>query len=87
MRLIDADVLEKNLDKEFKKVKDPLYAIDIALEKTPTIDAVPVVRGKWTLHDNGDGTCDQCHCYQKHIWDYDNWQNFCGHCGADMRGE
>lgn len=48
-------------------------------------DAAPVVRGKWIFHDNGDATCDQCGRYQKAIWDYDNWQNFCGNCGADMR--
>lgn len=45
----------------------------------------PVVRGKWIFHDNGDATCDQCGTRQKAIWDDDNWQNFCGHCGADMR--
>ena len=45
----------------------------------------PVVRGKWIFHDNGDATCDQCGRHQKAIWDYDNWQNFCGNCGADMR--
>lgn len=52
----------------------------------PTADVAPVVHGKWKLHDNGDGTCDQCGFRQKHIWDYDNWQNYCGVCGADMRG-
>lgn len=49
------------------------------------VEYAPVVRGKWIFHDNGDATCDQCGRYQKAIWDYDNWQNFCGHCGADMR--
>lgn len=44
-----------------------------------------VVHGRWILHPNGDGTCDQCGRYQKAIWDFDNQQNFCGHCGADMR--
>lgn len=46
---------------------------------------IPVVHGRWILHPNGDGTCDQCGRYQKAIWDFDNQQNFCGHCGADMR--
>lgn len=52
----------------------------------PAADVAPVVHGKWKLHDNGDGTCDQCGFRQKYIWDYDNWQNYCGVCGADMRG-
>lgn len=48
---------------------------------------ITVKRGRWKLHDDGSGTCDQCGTRQLHIWDFDNWQNFCGHCGADMRGE
>lgn len=44
-----------------------------------------VVHGRWILHPNGGGTCDQCGRYQTAIWDFDNQQNFCGHCGADMR--
>lgn len=44
--------------------------------------------GKWKFHKDGSGTCSECHITQKNIWDYDNWQNFCGHCGAKMtRGE
>lgn len=41
--------------------------------------------GKWTLHDDGSGTCSVCNVTQKNVWDMDSWQNFCGHCGADMR--
>lgn len=44
--------------------------------------------GKWKFHKDGSGTCSECHITQKNIWDYDNWQNFCGHCGAKMtKGE
>lgn len=42
--------------------------------------------GKWKLQRGGWATCDQCGFTQSDVWDYDNWQNFCGHCGADMRG-
>lgn len=56
------------------------------IESQPTVDAVPVKRGKWILHDNGDATCNQCGRHQKAIWDYDNWQNYCGNCGAEMIG-
>lgn len=51
----------------------------------PAADVVEVVRGRWKLHDDGSGTCDQCNVTQKHIWDDDGWQNYCGVCGADMR--
>ena len=42
-------------------------------------------KGKWRLHKDGSGTCSECGFTQKYVWDMDGWQNFCGHCGADMR--
>lgn len=87
MRLIDADELVSDLrnrcsnDVFYKQVKECL--IDCA----PTVDAKPIKRGRWIFHDDGSGTCDQCRTRQLHIWDFDHSQNFCGHCGADMRGE
>ena len=44
-------------------------------------------KGEWTFHKDGSGTCSECGITQKAVWDMDNWQNYCGHCGADMRGE
>lgn len=41
-------------------------------------------QGKWKLNKDGSGTCDQCGRTQKNIWDYDNYQNYCGCCGAKM---
>lgn len=40
--------------------------------------------GKWKLHKDGSGTCDQCGGTAKNVWDYDSWQNYCGHCGVKM---
>lgn len=48
-------------------------------------DVRPVVRGKWTLNKDGSGTCSECGRVQTSCWDIDNWDNFCHHCGADMR--
>ena len=53
----------------------------------PSADVRPVVRSSWELLANGDGICLHCGSLQKHIWDVDSCQNFCGHCGADMRRE
>ena len=44
----------------------------------------PQKQGKWKLHDDGSGTCDQCNFRQKNVWDYDNHQRYCGVCGAEM---
>ena len=43
-----------------------------------------VKHGKWKLHKNGSGTCDQCNFTQKDVWDMDRWQRYCGVCGAIM---
>lgn len=48
-------------------------------------DVEEVKRSEWILHNDGSGTCKRCGFTQKNVWDMDNWQNFCGHCGADMR--
>lgn len=49
-------------------------------------DVRPVVHGEWKLNNDGSGACSVCHFTQSSVWDDDGWQNFCGHCGADMRG-
>lgn len=41
-------------------------------------------QGKWKLNKDGSGTCNQCNRTQKSVWDYDNYQRYCGHCGAKM---
>lgn len=28
--------------------------------------------------------CSKCGFWQEHIYDADNWQNYCGHCGKRM---
>lgn len=55
--------------------------------KMPAADVVEVRHGTWTFNKDGSGTCNQCGTTQKNVWDYDNWQNYCGHCGARMDGE
>ena len=47
-------------------------------------DVEEVKRSEWILRKDGSGTCKRCGFTQKNVWDYDNWQNFCGHCGANM---
>ena len=59
------------------------WAIEYA-ESLPEADVVEVKHGTWKLHKDGSGTCDQCHFTQRGMWDYDNWQRYCGVCGANM---
>lgn len=88
MRLIDADALGVG-----RCSRDVLPADYCAgwnglirlLEKAPTVDAVPVVHGRW---DNMDGyktrkVCSECG------WDvpeYGKFYSYCPNCGAKMDG-
>lgn len=56
------------------------------LRAVPVADVVPVVRGTWTLHEDGSGTCSNCKRTTIGVWDVDNWHNYCPHCGAKMEG-
>ena len=85
MRLIDADALWKNITKKYDYAPD-WDGIAETIDEQPTIEPERK-KGKWILHKDGSGTCDQCSIKQIAVWDYDGWQNFCGHCGSDMRGD
>ena len=79
-RYIDADKLISQLDLRYSAESE--FAEQIRAQ--PTADVVEVRHGKWELHNDGSGTCSHCKTRQKHIWDFDNSQNYCGRCGAKM---
>jgi hypothetical protein len=54
------------------------------IDKTPTEDVRPVVRGKWIDEFLGDMMCVCSICGQKITKGYFS-HNFCPNCGADMR--
>lgn len=85
-RYIDADECLDTMRDEMAGTGYQSIAMDI-IKYAPTADVVEVKRGEWMLHPDGSGTCSCCNRIQKAVWDYDNAQNFCGHCGADMRGD
>lgn len=92
----NADEIVKNMTKKFDKkygdttikgIRDVFNMCVNCVNQTPTADAVEVKHGKWVSHHpDGSATCSVCGRKQKDVWDFDNWQNYCGHCGADMRG-
>lgn len=87
MRLIDADTIPwEGFPNDFGEYHED-YVEKRVVDKMPTIEARPVERGEWRLNKDGSGTCKQCGWTAKDVWDEDGWQNFCGQCGADMRGE
>ena len=50
------------------------------------IDAVPVVHGHWIYKKSGRAECSVCHHDFVGVYDLDNSDNFCRHCGAKMDG-
>lgn len=99
MRLIDAGRIEKRLLEEephdgwdeyyegFNRMKG--IALN-AIDATPTIDAVPVVRGEWVKSDDYKGwlVCSACHdCYVDNAWVNGKKWRYCPNCGAKMDEE
>ena len=57
-----------------------------ALKNAPAADVAPVVHGEWINRMNGNATCSVCGLRSKAVYDLDNEQHYCGHCGAKMDG-
>ena len=88
-KLIDADAF---VDK-FAHIPMVQDALRKAVDSMPTVDAVPVVHGRWIRVYSRPGvlkylgwTCDQCG--QRTGNEYaPQWYKFCPDCGARMDGK
>lgn len=96
MRLIDAEELERLFNEQIEQGVGVIGAFDAfadALQDTPTVDAAPVVHGRW--EDSIDEwfgtdvyTCSKCResyvlvegTPKQNLWHY------CPNCGAKMDG-
>lgn len=107
MRLIDADRLKAEI-MGWCVVTDDLFGMGKhhereivlqAIEESPTIDAVPVVRGEWKLYGNDDDSgmsywCTACNFQLSEDLFYSGYKNgrwiengvfkYCPNCGAKM---
>ena len=93
MRLIDADAFLKSEIERCGCV--PLIGsctsdneiFKFILERQPTIDAKEVVHGKWILEEKAGidyWCCSECHKIKSEYYAKPT-DNFCGHCGANMK--
>ena len=103
VRLIDANALEKTIIDEYYTQENPSgiltkrgeeifnSAIDVArcrVREAPTIDAVPVVHGRWENEFGGYRNCSECGC-EHPIRDARGFlvdDDYCPHCGTKMDG-
>lgn len=88
MRLIDADELAKKwtIASPEPYNTDAVEVLD-SIREAPTIDAVPMVHGRW---ENGNPICPVCGGNKFKNLDADIWcdwqPSFCPNCGAKMDG-
>ena len=84
MRLIDADAkeLRQRININFGSVTR--FIIKSILKDAPTIDAVPVVHGRW-ISKTGRAMCSVCsdECWADSVLEY----KYCPNCGARMDGD
>ena len=102
MRLIDADALKDTLcevmdkydgyDPDDGKIIQGLMEADELINTALTIEAAPVVHGRWEVHDHPyikprqDGwICTSCSFVTEDIANGDT--NYCPNCGARMDGD
>ena len=85
MKLIDVDALEIELLKLLLNGDDKMkFVADVAplISNAPTVDAVPVVHGKWEFVDKNKVQCSVCFRIRngkiQRMWEY------CPNCGAKM---
>ena len=98
-RLIDADALKKEIV-DFKLNLHPqnqdygtgyfsaLSVVEGMLAYAPTVDAVPVVHGRWEwlgpYRYNDDGMIGTCSICKERLRIFEH--NYCPNCGANMDG-
>ena len=69
-----------------KRHQNNVFGVPLIIAEIENAETVEIKHGEWNLHPDGSATCKVCGKHQECIWDFDHWQNFCGCCGADMRG-
>ena len=85
MRLIDADRLSKviygNVPAPYEDSREAKEECLREIEDAPTVDAVPVVYGRWVFGGDGCVICSKCNEEESN----NNHRNFCPNCGARLQ--
>ena len=81
MRLIDADALRQTMESNLYWGLDSDGAILDTIDEAPTIEAAPVVHGRWKQRGKNLGECSECG--EVVLVRY----RYCPNCGARMDGD
>ena len=89
MRLIDADAFLKEYCEPYPHI---YQAMSSAFKHAPTVDAVPVRRGKWIYGNDFHwytASCNKCGYQRRTDIKADGWNQwmYCPNCGARMDAE
>lgn len=88
-RLIDADELIDDIRKKaragFPANKNLFLYAESCVIHAPTVDAVPVRRGKWIETMEFYRKCSECGETWHEQWIMGKHLKFCPNCGADMK--
>jgi hypothetical protein len=103
MRLIDADALKALFDEQYDTAFMQMHTRDNiehwngvcagvnwgrnTMAEAPTVDAVPVVHGRWETHNQIDSVfyCSVC---KLNVSGFERrWLNYCPSCGVRMDGD
>ena len=87
MRLIDANAFLEHWNKEYRH-RFPCDMYKVAIANFPTVDAAPVVHGRWEKTEYyGWIRCDKCKdVYIEEGYLGNGKWNYCPNCGAKMDG-
>lgn len=95
MRLIDADVMKQNM--RGNNPNNLRGVISEWIDEQPTVDAAPVVHGRWINYPECLGyegaycdeniVCSECHSVWNIIDNDADRFDYCPECGAKMDGE
>lgn len=67
--------------------KDDRIVSEESIEQIPIADVQEVKHGKWIFLGSGKATCSNCNRTFADVYDMDNYDNHCRHCGARMDGD
>lgn len=98
MRLIDADALvdavKDRIDEDKEIYPDDKSSIIFRAGMRTVIGIVknqdtvdPVKHGHWIIKGNGNADCSCCGYRSSRVYDDDNADRYCRHCGAKMDGK